>query len=167
MDDPHLQHVAREAAARGRSPGWRVRAPQSVRLFTDSEYGSTGAALDAALAWRDEQLDPRHHVPAPAGRVTLAPGIYLATDTVRGNPHPVIKASADDADGKRHAVNRSLLKHTPEDAIQAAAEMRFRVRNGRLGFTHETEDALFQDALAAYQAYVRDHPPAGVGTVSR
>lgn len=162
MDDPHLQHVSRQAAARGRSPGWRVASPRGPeRLFADTEHGSTGTALDAALAWRDAQLDVRQHVPIPKGRVTLAPGLYLGTQTVRGRVYPVVKASADDAQGKRHVLSRSLFKHTPEDAIREAAELRFRARHGRPGFPHDSAQSLFDEAFAVYQAYAEAHPPEG------
>ena len=165
LPDPRLVHVEREPAARGRAPGWRVRVPQgtvpgAARLFADAEHGTPGAALDAALAWRDVQLDPRHHVPVPAVPIALAPGVYFAPDTVRGHTYAVIKASADDADGKRHSLNRSLLKHAPEAAIRDAAEMRFRIRHGLAGFDYESADALYRDALAAYRSHVAEAAPS-------
>ena len=162
--DPRLAHVEREPAARGRAPGWRVRVPRgtvpgAARLFADAEHGSPGAALDAALAWRDVQLDPRHHVPVPPAPVSLAPGVYFAADTIRGHTYPVVKASADDAGGTRRSLNRSLLKHAPEAAIRDAAEFRFGHRRGLPGFAYPSADALFQEALAAYRAYVAGATP--------
>lgn len=161
MHDPHLAHVEREAAARGRAPGWRVAAPRGpARLFADSEHGSAGAALDAALAWRDLQLDPRQHVPVPDAPVTLAPSLYFAAYAAKGYTYPVIKTSATDADGNAHTLARSLLKHAPEDAIRDAAEFRFRFRRGLPGFEHNTAEALYADALDAYRAYVAQALPS-------
>ena len=160
MDDPHLQHIAREAAARGRAPGWRVAVPRGARLFTDADHGSTGAALDAALDWRDAQLDPRRYVPIPTSTVRLAQGISFTAQTIAGHAYPVIKAVAN-ADGKRETVTRSLYTHSPEDAIRDAAEMRVRIRRGRPGFKHDTAEALTQIALDAYHAYARTHAPDG------
>lgn len=158
MDDPHLRHIDREPAARGRSPGWRVATPRGARLFTDTDHGSTGAALDAALDWRDAQLDPRRYVPVPDSAVRLAQGISFTAQTIAGHAYPVIKAVAN-ADGARETITRSLYTHTPEDAIRDAAEMRVRVRRGRPGFKHDSAEALAQIALDAYHAYARTHAP--------
>ena len=154
LDDPRLEHVTREAAARGRSPGWRAEPPgRPSRLFADAEHGSPGAALDAALAWRDE---PRS-VPVPDAPVTLAPGIYLTTQPKGERRYPVVKAIADDADGNRKTLVRSLLKHDPETLLRQAAEHRYRYRNGLPGFDHPSADALYADALAAYRAFLAEH----------
>ena len=155
--DPLFEHIAREAAARGRAPGWRVSPPRGgSRLFSDRDHGSPGGALDAALAWRDEQLDPRSHVPLPGRRVTLAPGIYLVTQRARGREYPVLRAEVLDEHGKPRVLARSLLKHAPEDALREAAEHRFFHRD-TARISHASADALHRDALQAYRAFVAEH----------
>lgn len=155
--DPLFEHVAREVAARGRAPGWRVSPPRGgSRLFADREHGSPGAALDAALTWRDDQLDPRQHVPLPDRRVTLAPGIYFVTQRARGHEYPVVRAEALDESGKPRVLARSLLKHAPEDALREAAEHRFAHRD-TARIAHASADALHRDALDAYRQFVAKH----------
>ncbi|MGB3545015.1 hypothetical protein [Rubrivirga sp.] len=151
MDDPRLHSVTREAAARGRSPGWRASPPnRPSRLFADAEHGSPGAALDAALAWRDQ---PRP-LPLPDAPVTLAPGIYLTTQSKGDRRYPVVKAIADDEGGNRKTLVRSLAKHGHEAALRQAAEHRFRYRFGLSGFDAPTADSLYRDALRCYQDHV-------------
>ncbi len=157
MDDPRLQHVTREAAARGRAPGWRAQPPGGgSRLFSDADHGSPGAALDAALAWRDEQLTAETRVPLPTARVTLAPGIYLMAQRSRGRAYPVVRAEARDADGTPQTLVRSLLKHTPDSAIREAAEHRYQHRAGASRFDHPSADALYADALAAFRQHTAE-----------
>lgn len=154
--DPLFEHVAREAAARGRAPGWRVSPPGAAsRLFSDADHGSIGGALDAALAWRDEQRDPRARVPIPAANVTLAPGVYLVAQRTRGRTYPVVKAVARDADGRSRELVRSLLKHDPEAALREAAEHRHRHRAQARDADASAADIL-DEALAAYRAFVAD-----------
>lgn len=149
MDDPRFQHLSREAAARGRAPGWRAEPPGAPsRLFSDADHGSPGAALDAAIAWRDGEA-ARVTVPLPDAPVTLAPGIYLTTQPGRARRYPVVKAIADDADGKRQTLVRSLIKHAPQDAIREAAEHRIRHRGAAAGPVAD----LYAEALAAYAAH--------------
>ena len=146
--DPRFVHVEREPAARGRAPGWRADVPGAPsRLFSDTDHGSPGAALDAALAWRDSE-SARPSLPLPDAPVTLAPGIYLTTQPGKRRRYPVVKAIADDADGKRQTLVRSLLRHDPETVLREAAEHRVRHRGASAG----SVDDLFAQALAAYRA---------------
>ena len=154
--DPLFEHVARERAARGRAPGWRVSPPgAAARLFSDRDHGSPGGALDAAIAWRDTQRDPRSRVPIPAANVTLAPGVYLVAQRTRGRTYPVVKAVARDADGASRELVRSLLKHDPESALREAAEHRHRYR-AQARDESESADAILTEALASYRAFVSD-----------
>ena len=154
MDDPRLDRITREAARRGRSPGWRVALPDgSSRLFPDADAGTPGLALDAAIAYRDGE-PAANLVPLPTGRVTLAPGVYLMAQRSKGRAYPVIRADARDASGAVRSIVRSLHKHAPEAALRDAAAHRFEHRAGETRFEYETADALYADALAAYQAHV-------------
>ena len=155
MEDPRLQHVSRQPAARGRAPGWRLAPPgAAVRLFSDRDHGSPGAALDAALAFRDRRDPPHAAVPIPAERVTLAPGISLLAHRRGPHTYPVVRAAATTAEGRTASIVRSLVKHAPERALRDAAEHRFRHRQGRPGFPYTSPDALYADALAAFRAHL-------------
>lgn len=133
----------------GNTVGWQVRIERNKRqynrLFSDGVYGTTEAALRAALAWRDGLLDllPPHRIStahlrtkrnkrkaAQAMNRTGVIGIGFSMHTQRsGNQTPYVTCHwRDDETGRRCSTSFSIEKHGLRAATMYACK---RLREGQ------------------------------------
>jgi hypothetical protein len=165
-----FDHVERIEAARGFRPGWRVVVPPaSARpdrparrcTFYDTDHGSPGAALDAALRWRDEEkkaLAPRdphvkHRVRSDA-EGALVPGIFVTKKETGGTVYPLIRASVHTPGGRQRTLTRSVGRRSTEDALREVVDFRFREMKAVHGddFPYRSAEELYRDAHEALQS---------------
>lgn len=133
----------------GNTAGWQVRIErhrkQHSRLFSDNVYGSTDAALEAALAWRDEMLaslpaplNPAEHLHTPKNQRKAAQamnrtgvvGIGFTMQQQRsGNRTPYVACHwRDPESGARRSSSFSIRKYGLSQAVRLACE---RLREGQ------------------------------------
>ena len=129
--------------------GWWVRIQRNGKvtsqLFSDSRYGGIPGALEAAMAWRDEQLahlgqggsgDPtRMWTPAALEKMRQAvsktgvTGISVAIHEYPTTRVPYVTAYWIDEDGRRRHTSFSAARHGVKGALRLAAKARARTSN--------------------------------------
>ena len=128
--------------------GWWVRIQRNGkvtnRLFSDSRYGGIPGALEAAMAWRDEQLahlgsssnDPsRMWTPAALEKMRKAvsktgvTGISVAIHDYPSAKIPYVTAYWIDEDGRRRHTSFSAARHGVKGALRLAAKARAQTSN--------------------------------------
>ena len=152
-----LDHVARVARP-GEGGGWRAQPTDDrpERFFPDRDHGSPGAALDAALAYRDgtPASAPQGKRRADASR-SLVAGVLLTDVASRGETYPAVRAEVRVPDGtgatRRKTITRSVSRYGLDDALRQAVEFRFRHMKALHGdaFPYASADALLAEARAA------------------
>ena len=163
-----LDGIERVEPARGVRPGWRVtvhrpgppgraRAPET-QFFGDTTHGSPGAALDAALAWRDEAAERlRRTAPKVFRQVrddaenALLPGIHLQRSRHGDRTYLSVRTSVQTPEGQQRAFRRSIGRRSAEDALRDVARFRFEHMRRLHGdaFPYASADDLYREALAA------------------
>ena len=129
--------------------GWWVRIQRNgevtSRLFSDSRHGGIPGALEAAMAWRDEQFARLGHGGSgdPARIQTLAAldkrrqavtktgvtGISVAVHDYATSKVPYVTAYWIDEDGRRRHTSFSAARHGVKGALRLAAKARARTSN--------------------------------------
>ena len=152
-----LDHVARVERP-GEGGGWRSQPTDSrpERFFPDRDHGSPGAALDAALAYRDgtPALAPEGKRRADAAH-SLVAGVRLVEVASRGETYPAVRAEVRVPDGKgatrRKTITRSVARYGLDDALRQAVEFRFRHMKAIHGdaFPYASSSDLLAEAQAA------------------
>lgn len=160
-----LDHVERIDPRRGVRPGWRVAVPYASgpaarRTFYDADHGSPGAALDAALGWRDDEAGASaRRAPKVMHRVrsdaegALVPGILVTSKEVGGTVYPAIRASVHAPGGRQRTLTRSVGRRSAEEALREVVDFRFTEMKAIHGddFPYRTVDELYREALASLQ----------------
>lgn len=110
------KNIARIDIDNRNTHGWQVRITRHrkrhTKFFSDSRYGGSDEALDAAIAYRDEQLEilpdplPGAKLAAQARSTSGVPGIRLTLD--RGIAR--VEADAVTSEGKRQVRTFSLRR---------------------------------------------------------
>ena len=154
---PTLDHVARIERP-GQGGGWRVSPPdnRAERLVLDRDHGSPGAALDAALAYRDGTPGraPQGKRSAGASQALVA-GVLLTDVASRGETYPAVRAEVRLPDGeggtRRKTLTRSVARYGLDDALRQAVEFRFRHMKAVHGdaFPYRSAAELLSEARAA------------------
>lgn len=129
--------------------GWWVRIQRNgkvtSRLFSDSQYGGIPGALEAAMAWRDEQLarlghggsgdSARMRTPAALDKMRQAvtktgvTGISVVVYDYVQAKVPYVTAYWIDEDGRRRHTSFSAARHGVKGALRLAAKARARTSN--------------------------------------
>ena len=104
----------------GNTHGWWVRLRRQSasysKLFSDAPHGGKSAALEAALAWRNEMLRKHSVVPVVSAErsdkqiKTGVTGLYLAWPERATGSMPVVGISVIDQEGRHVARSYSIRK---------------------------------------------------------